>query len=175
MPTAHSIEAPSDWVRRWASVLAPGSRVLDVAGGMGRHSRYLAALGHRVTLVDVSNVAVTHASQITPPVQAVLADLENAPWPFSTAQFDAMVVTNYLWRNLFPDLLRSLAPGGVLIYETFARGQETIGRPSRPEFLLERAELLRICQGMHILAYEDLRLNAPERFVQRICARLVPR
>jgi SAM-dependent methyltransferase len=175
MHTAHGTERPSDWVQRWATVLSPGSRVLDVAGGMGRHSRYLAALGHRVTLVDVSSPAVANASQINPSVQAVQADLENAAWPFAPAQFDAVVVTNYLWRSLFPPLLTSLAPEGVLIYETFARGQEAIGRPSRPEFLLERAELLRHCQGMHVLAYEDLRLSNPDRFVQRICARVLPR
>jgi SAM-dependent methyltransferase len=175
MNLSHGHEPPSGWVRRWASVLAPSSRVLDVAGGMGRHSRYLAALGHYVTLVDVSSAAVANAAQISPHVHAVLADLENDPWSFSPAQFDAVVVSNYLWRSLFPNVLACLAPGGVLIYETFARGQETIGRPSRPEFLLERAELLRICQDMHILAYEDLRLTEPERFVQRICARVLPR
>jgi SAM-dependent methyltransferase len=172
---SHGAEPPSDWVRRWTPVLAPNSRVLDVAGGMGRHSRYLASVGHRVTLVDVSSAAVANAHQIAPPVQAVQADLENAAWPFAPAQFDAVVVTHYLWRSIFPDLLKSLDAGGVLIYETFARGQETIGRPSRPEFLLERGELLRLCQDMHVLAYEDLRLSEPDRFVQRICARVLVR
>ena len=167
---AHADSAPSDWVSRWADLVSPQSAVLDLAGGMGRHSRFFAQRGCRVTLVDVSPVAVANAGNIEG-VTALQADLENGPWPFTQAQFDAIVVTNYLWRALFTNILASLKPGGLLIYETFARGQETIGRPSRAEFLLERGELLRVCGELHVLAYEDLRLNAPDRFVQRICAR----
>lgn len=169
--TAGPIELPpSEWVLRWAALVRPESEALDLAGGMGRHARVLAGQGCQVTLVDVSAAAVAHASHIEG-ITPLLADLENAPWPFAPAQFDAIVVTNYLWRPLLGPLLVSLRPAGLLIYETFARGQETIGRPSRPEFLLEPGELLRVCQGMQVLAYEDLRLANPDRFVQRICAR----
>ena len=88
----------------------------------------------------------------------------------SYRQFDAVVVTNYLWRPLFPTLLASLAPGGVLIYETFAAGNETVGKPSRPDFLLQPGELLLLCKNLHVVAFEDGFLNNPDRFVQRIAA-----
>ena len=84
-----------------------------------------------------------------------MADLENGPWPLAGERFDAVVVTNYLWRPLMPSLLASLADGGVLIYETFALGNEAFGRPSNPDFLLRPGELLRCCRGLHVVAYED--------------------
>jgi SAM-dependent methyltransferase len=102
------------------------------------------------------------------------ADIENAPWPLlvngSPQQFGAIVVTNYLWRPLLPTLLQSLEPGGVLLYETFAQGNEIVGRPSRPEFLLRHGELLEICQDLYTVAYEEGYLDHPPRFVQRIAA-----
>jgi SAM-dependent methyltransferase len=167
---AHVESPPSDWVLRWAAGVAAGATVLDVAGGTGRHARVFASQGCQVTLVDISAAALSQARQITG-VEVMQADLESAPWPFQAAQFDAVVVTNYLWRPRFENLLASLKPGGLLIYETFASGQETIGRPSRPEFLLEPGELLQRCEALHVLAYENLRLSNPDRFVQRICAR----
>jgi hypothetical protein len=85
-------------------------------------------------------------------------------------QFDAVVVTNYLWRPLWPTLRDSLAPGGVLIYETFAAGQETVGKPSRPDFLLQSGELLNLCAGLRVIAFEDGFIDNPPRFVQRIAA-----
>jgi SAM-dependent methyltransferase len=166
----HADSAPSEWVLRWAGLVSPPSQVLDLAGGMGRHAQVFADRGCRVTLADRSEAAMANARHLLN-VTPVQADLENQPWPFQPGQFDAIVVTHYLWRALFANILASLRPGGLLIYETFARGQETIGRPSDPEFLLERGELLRVCTGLHVLAYEDLRLRNPDRFVQRICAR----
>jgi hypothetical protein len=84
--------------------------------------------------------------------------------------FDAVIITNYLWRPLAPQILASLAPHGVLIYETFAMGNETVGRPSRPDFLLRHGELLHMCAGLHIVAYENGFIDAPARFVQRVVA-----
>ena len=89
-------------------------------------------------------------------------------------QYDAVVVTNYLWRPLLPTLLASLAPGGVLLYETFAVGHETLGRPSRPDFLLKAGELLEVCKYLHTVAYENGILQNPSRFVQRIAAVRLP-
>lgn len=100
----------------------------------------------------------------------MVADIENGPWPFAGRQFDALVVTNYLWRPLIPTLLGSLAPGGVLIYETFTQGNETVGKPSRPDFLLRPGELLEMCHKLRVVAFEDGCQNAPARFVQRIAA-----
>ena len=98
------------------------------------------------------------------------ADLEGAPWPLPGERFDAVLVTHYLWRPLWTDLLASLAIGGVLIYETFALGNESVGKPSNPAFLLRPGELLQAAQGLRVLGYEDGFHAAPERFVQRLCA-----
>jgi hypothetical protein len=98
------------------------------------------------------------------------ADLENQPWPLFGQQFAGMVVTNYLWRPLWQDLLACLRPSGVLIYETFAVGNETVGKPSNPDFLLRTGELLDLCQGLQTVAYENGFCERPDRFVQRIVA-----
>ncbi len=112
--------------------------------------------------------------QCPPSAQTLCADLENAPWPLLhkgvPRQFDAVVVTNYLWRALFPVIAQSLAPGGVLIYETFASGNETVGKPSRPDFLLKPGELLTAFPSLRTLAFEDGFVSAPDRFVQRLVA-----
>lgn len=167
----HGTEAPSAWVQRWTHLVRPGGTMLDVACGHGRHMRWFASQGHVVTGIDRSPEAIAAVASLGTAMQA---DIENAPWPLlkddQPRTFDAVVVTNYLWRPLFPTLLASLAPGGVLIYETFTVGNETVGKPSRPDFLLQPGELLRVCAGLRIVAYEDGYQAAPERFVQRIVA-----
>ncbi len=163
----HGTETPSDWLQRWSHLIAPGSTVLDVACGAGRHMHHLAALGHRVTGVDRNPDALALARAFGP---VICADIENGPWPFAGQAFGGVVVTNYLWRPLLPTLVNSVAPGGVLIYETFATGNESVGRPSRPDFLLQPGELLRVTEGLHTVAYEDGFEASPDRFVQRIVA-----
>ncbi|WP_169169310.1 bifunctional 2-polyprenyl-6-hydroxyphenol methylase/3-demethylubiquinol 3-O-methyltransferase UbiG [Acidovorax sp. SRB_24] len=163
----HGSETPSDWVRRWSHLVPPGAPVLDVACGLGRHLRWFALRGHPVTGVDRAPQAAEAAAAVG---EAVCADIENGPWPFAGRQFGAVVVTNYLWRPLWPTLVASVAPGGVLLCETFASGNETVGRPSRPDFLLQPGELLATCAGLRVVAYEDGYLDAPARFVQRIAA-----
>lgn len=163
----HGTEAPSDWVQRWTHLVPDGGAVLDVACGWGRHMRWFAQRGHPVTGVDRSPEAVAAAASAG---EAVYADIEDGPWPFAGRVFAGVVVTNYLWRPLMPDILRSIAPGGVLIYETFAVGHEAVGKPSRPEFLLHTGELLRLCQELRVVAFEDGFLDEPPRFVQRIVA-----
>lgn len=163
----HGTQPPSLWIQKWAHLVAPQGTVLDVACGAGRHMQFLAERGHAVTGVDRSPEAIEAAR---PWGHTLLADIENGPWPFPDLTFDALVVTNYLWRALLPTLLASLAPGGVLLYETFAAGNETVGKPSRADFLLQPGELLRVCQGLRVVAYEDGFLDDPTRFVQRIAA-----
>lgn len=171
VPALHGTEAPSAWVQRWSPLVRPGGSVLDVACGHGRHMRWFAQRDHPVTGVDRSPEAIAAVASLG---TALVADIESGPWPLlqdgQPRAFDAVVVTNYLWRALFPVLLQSLAPGGVLIYETFAAGNETVGKPSRPDFLLQPGELLRTCAGLRVVAYEDGFLAQPERFVQRIVA-----
>jgi len=159
---------PSPWVQRFGSRLAPGSQVLDVACGAGRHVRWFAQRGCRVTAVD-------RDAQALEPLRAIadvqVADLEQGAWPLPGCRFDAVVVTHYLWRDLWPALLASVAPQGWFIYETFAVGQETIGRPSNPDFLLRPGELLEVVRGtLRVVAYEDGFLPDPDRFMQRIAA-----
>ena len=129
--------------------------------------RFLASLGHSLTGIDRDPEAI---ATVAPLGEAIQADIETGPWPLQQRTFDAVVVTHYLWRPLMAQILASLNPQGVLIYETFATGNETVGKPSRPDFLLRHGELLQVCQGMHIVAYEDGFLDSPERFVQRIVA-----
>lgn len=172
--TLHGDEAASAWVRRWSHLLPAGASVLDVACGRGRHTRWLHALGHRVTALDRSAEALAAIGLPAERFETVLADIEGGPWPLDGRQFDALVVTNYLWRPLLPTLLASIAPGGVLIYETFAAGNETVGKPSRPDFLLQPGELLQVCRTLRTVAYEDGFEAGSEgsngRFVQRIAA-----
>nr|WP_181360469.1 class I SAM-dependent methyltransferase [Variovorax sp. WS11] len=159
--------SPSPWVVRWSHLLAPGTTVLDVACGAGRHMDWFAQHGHAVTGVDRAPEAIASSVRFG---RALLADIEDGPWPFAGQVFGAVVVTNYLWRARLPDIVAAVAPGGVLLYETFAAGNETIGKPSRPDFLLQPGELLAACAGLRVVAYEDGLLAEPERFVQRIAA-----
>lgn len=163
----HGTESPSPWVRRWSHLVPAGAAVLDVACGFGRHLRWFAGRGHAVAGVDRSPEAVASVAELG---EAVQADIENGPWPFDGRTFGGVIVTNYLWRPLLPAIVAAVAPGGVLIYETFAAGNETVGKPSRPDFLLRPGELLAACAGLRIVAYEDGFLDGPPRFVQRIAA-----
>jgi SAM-dependent methyltransferase len=163
----HGTQVASPWVQRWSHLVPPGGTVLDVACGHGRHMRWFAGRGQAVIGVDRSPDAIVAVAGLG---TAVEADIENDPWPFADAVFDAVVVTNYLWRPLLPTLVASVAEGGVLIYETFAIGNESVGKPSRPDFLLQPGELLRSCTGLNVVAYEDGFCDHPERFVQRIAA-----
>jgi SAM-dependent methyltransferase len=166
----HGLEAPSQWVQRWSHLVKPGGLVLDVACGYGRHAHWFYERNHPVAVVDRAQSAIDSIALRTPACEAVVADIENGPWPFAGRQFDAVVVTNYLWRPLMQTLLASLSPGGVLIYETFAQGNETVGKPSRPDFLLRPGELLEVCKSLRIVAFEDGYQEAPARYLQRIAA-----
>jgi SAM-dependent methyltransferase len=162
---------PSPWVLRWSGLAAPGGTLLDVACGGGRHLRWFHARGHRVTGVDRSAEALgTLAALARDGAELVEADIEAGPWPFAGRTFDIVVVTHYLWRPRLSDIVAAVAPGGVLVYETFAAGNEAFGRPTRPDFLLRPGELLEACRDLHVVAYEHGFLEAPARVVQRIAA-----
>jgi len=165
-PPHASLDA-SPWVRRWSHLVPSGANVLDVACGSGRHLRWFDERGCRVTGVDRDAAALAPLAAIG---EVVVADIENGPWPFEARRFDAVVVTNYLWRALLPKLVEALADRGVLIYETFAEGNASVGKPSNPDFLLRHGELLRVAADLRVVAYEDGVLDTPERFVQRLVA-----
>lgn len=162
--------APSAWVRRWASLIPAAGAVLDLATGSGRHAVYLAGLGYRVAAVDI-DLAASAAVRDTAGVDWRRHDLEQGDWPFAPGGHAGVVVTCYLHRPLFPHLLDTLAPGGVLIYETFALGQERYGRPRNPAHLLLPGELLEFARGrLRVVAYEDVTEAEPPRRMQRLCA-----
>lgn len=168
----HASPKASAWVLRWCDLVDAGAAVLDVACGGGRHALLFAARGHAVKAVDRDAGAIA-ALKGHPGIEALQADIEGGPWPYSDETFGAIVVANYLHRPLLPVLVDALAPGGVLIYETFAQGNERFGRPSNPAFLLQPGELLEAVRGrLRVIAYEDLRVDDPKpAMVQRICAR----
>ena len=168
----HGRGAPSSWITRFAGEIEPGGAVLDLACGGGRHSLYLLQCGHPVTACDI-DVSALADIQEEAGLETVAADLESDAWPFSKRQFAAIVVTNYLHRPLLPDILAALTPGGLLLYETFAAGNERFGRPRNPAYLLKRGELSPgILAGLTILAYEDVITDEPSpAAVQRVCAR----
>jgi SAM-dependent methyltransferase len=168
---AHADLAPSPWVTRFGVLVQPGGPVLDVACGRGRHARWFAGRGHPVTAVDRDAVALEALTGLAG-VTTRMADLEAGTWPYIARRFAAVVVTNYLYRPLFPALLDALDPDGVLIYETFAEGNQAYGRPTNPDFLLRRGELLETVHGrLRVQAYEDGLVEAPRpAVVQRICA-----
>ena len=168
MSAVHASMEPSAWVQRWSHLVAQDACVLDVACGSGRHLRWFAQRGCRVTGVDRDAAALD--SSRGSGAELIQADIENGPWPLAQRRFDAVVVTNYLWRALLPRIVDSVDAGGVLIYETFALGNERFGKPSNPDFLLRPGELLTLVEGLRVVAFEDGFATAPERCVQRIVA-----
>ncbi|KZD12648.1 class I SAM-dependent methyltransferase [Oceanibaculum pacificum] len=162
----------SAWVRRFAALVPAGGTVLDVAAGGGRHARLFRALGHPVVALDRDITGLADLAT-DPQAEIVALDLEDgSPWPYRGEHFAGIVVTNYLWRPLLPDLVAATAPGGALIYETFALGNERFGKPSNPDFLLRPGELLDAVRGrFRVIAYEDVEVSSPKpALVQRIAA-----
>ncbi len=180
---AHELSATSAWVRRFAPMITSGGRVLDLACGSGRHTLLLADLGYRVLALDRDGVALACVGDAVAGkrwggasgashVELLQIDIEAAAWPFGDAEFDGVVVTNYLHRPLMPLLSGCLRHGGVLIYETFGLGNERHGRPANPDFLLARDELLvQFGPWLTVVAFEQGLVDAPaSAVVQRLCA-----
>jgi SAM-dependent methyltransferase len=169
---------PAPWVVRFAPEVAPDGKVLDLACGGGRHGRLFLTRGHKVCFLDIDLAGIADLAG-QPDAELLQADLEHAHWPFPAKedkgerQFDAIVVVNYLWRPLFPQLVAALAPTGLLLYETFMQGHERIGRPTNPDYLLARDELFeRLKESCDILAFEQGWQETPSPAMrQRICAR----
>jgi len=174
VPGAHSSLQPSPWVQRFLPLLPPGRPVLDLACGSGRHSLLLLEWGFRVTALDRDVSRIEEVMSLHPGTLEFLeADLERGgPYPLRGRHFGGVIVTNYLHRPILSDIVANLEKSGVLIYETFAVGNERYGKPSNPEFLLKPGELLAAVHGLlQVKAYEDLIVDDPRpAAVQRICA-----
>ena len=172
--TATAAATASAWVQSWSHLVAPAARVLDVACGSGRHVRWFVQHGCHVTGVDRDPAAQALTRGLSDRTEIVIADIESGPWPLEGRRFDAVIVTNYLWRALLPTLVASVELGGVLIYETFAAGNESVGKPSNPAFLLGSGELLAAVATLRVVAFEDgfepAGHHGAARFVQRIVA-----
>ena len=170
--------AGSPWILRWLDRLPRGASVLDFAAGSGRHARAAAERGLQVLAVDRDEQALARLpdgqAAGSPTIRSRAVDLESGPWPFAAHErFDAVVVANYLFRPRFALLASLLAPGGLLVYETFAQGNERYGRPSNPAFLLAPGELFERAQraGLTVLAYEAGLVQRPSpAAIQRVCA-----
>ncbi|MDX1580495.1 MAG: methyltransferase domain-containing protein, partial [Alphaproteobacteria bacterium] len=166
----HDTSTPSNWVVKHARRIKPGGDILDIASGQGRHTRYLLGLGYRVMALDLNIEPLTDLDD-NPDAAVMAADLENGPWPLGNATFDGIVVVNYLWRPLFPHIRDAIAPGGVVIYETFQHGNEAFGRPSNPDFLLKENELREEFADFDILDFEAGEEGGDRPTVkQKICA-----
>jgi SAM-dependent methyltransferase len=169
---AHGALQPSAWMKRFAHLVPRGARLLDLACGTGRHARYFAASGCRVVAVDRDPVALATMAGVAG-IETRTIDLETGHWPLAGERFNAVVVANYLHRPLLAPLLATLSDDGVLLYETFARGNEAFGRPASPDFLLERDELLRLVgDRLVVIAFEQGRIASDGRaaVVQRLAA-----
>ncbi len=162
----------SPWVARFARLIPAGGEVLDLACGSGRHTRLLVRMGYRVEAVDRSAELLAGVAGEAG-VTTRQADLEGGPWPYFGRAFEGIVVTNYLWRPLFPHLFSCLGDGGVLIYETFMAGNERFGKPSNPEYLLRNGELLDLLhKRFTVIAFEQGEVEKPwPAVVQRIVVR----
>ncbi|HEX6092377.1 MAG TPA: methyltransferase domain-containing protein [Dongiaceae bacterium] len=163
---------PSPWVLRHAGLVPAGRAVLDLACGSGRHTLVFLAGGHPVTAVDrdLSGIA---ALEDWPGLTALEVDLEaGAPWPFAAGSFGGVVVTNYLHRPILAGIVAAVEPGGALIYETFAAGNEAFGKPTNPDFLLQPGELLEAVRGrLEVVAYEHRIVSQPRQAkIQRLAA-----
>lgn len=162
----------SPWVLRFAGRIPPGGAVADIACGGGRHGRLFLERGHPVTFVDIDTSGVTDLKE-KPGVEIVAEDLEGGgAWPLEGRRFAGVVVTNYLWRPVLPNIVDLVAPGGLLIYETFARGNEAYGRPRNPDFLLGPGELIEAVRGrLTVVAYGQQVVAEPRpAVIQHIAA-----
>jgi SAM-dependent methyltransferase len=161
-PAKHlRITSPSPWIVRYSSTIPPGGHVLDLACGGGRHSGHLLDQGYRVTAADKDTSTISERLEGRKNLTIITADLETGDDPFANEgslggqKFNGIIAVNYLYRPLMMALINALKPGGVLLYETFARGNEVYSRPRNPDHLLRSGELLDLAAGrLQVLAYE---------------------
>lgn len=171
--TEHTAGAPSPWIARFAPLVPKGGAVADIACGGGRHGRLFLDRGHPVLFADRDVTKVAELAGVAG-VEILEADFESGgDWPLTGRQFAGVVVTNYLWRPILPKIVDLVGPGGVLLYETFAEGNEAYGRPRNPDFLLKPGELFEAVRGrLEAIAYGQAVVDRPRpAVIQHIAAR----
>lgn len=175
MKTKPSQQAPSTWIAQHAHLIPENGHILDLACGKGRHTRFFLQKGHAVTAVDIDLGGVADLATV-PDTTLIEADLENAAWPLAGRQYDAVIVCNYLHRPILNHIFQVVAPGGLLLYDTFAAGNERFGRPRNPAFLLQADELLRLTRDDFVArAYQHGRVDTPRPAIrQSLCAIRTP-
>lgn len=169
----HGQTAPSPWVLRFSEQIPAGGEVIDIACGAGRHGRVFLESGHPVTFVDVDTEALDDLGG-RDDVAIIETDLETEGfWPFTGHAYAGVIVTNYLWRPILPAIIDLVGPGGMLIYETFAVGNEAFGKPSNPDYLLKPDELRDAVDGkLEIVEFEQVEVETPKpAVIQHIAAR----
>ncbi len=160
----------SNWVKYCLKKIPNKKGIaLDLACGRGKHSLFLSSYGYNVLAVDINKEYLDSFNNklITKKVK----DIENIRnWPIDKIKFDVVLVTNFLNRAIFPLIIKSINKGGYLIYETFSEGQQHIGKPSNPDYILQRRELINLCFKIEIIAFEEIHTNNPinNSFKQRI-------
>ncbi len=166
-----AVSAPSEWVTAWGAGVPEGGEVLDIAAGRGRHAAWFCGRGYQVTAIDRDISGLSPMAEL----MVIEADLEDGrPWPLGGRRFAAVVMVNYLWRPILPAICSAVAPGGRLIVETFAMGNEAHGRPRNPAFLLRPGELLNACRtaGLAVAAYGHGKIslkNGQTAIKQQVC------
>lgn len=171
--TTHGPTEPSPWILRFSDEIPAGGEVIDIACGSGRHGRLLLEKGHPVTFVDIDTEGLDDLGGRSD-VAIIETDLETEGfWPFTGHAYDGVIVTNYLWRPILPKIVDLVAPGGLLLYETFAAGNEAFGKPKNPDYLLKAEELLSAVDGkLEVLAFEQVEIETPKpAVIQHIAAR----
>ena len=162
---------PSEWIREHTKLISPGGSVLDLACGSGRHTSFLLKRGNNVTALD-RDISQLKDVPETKNLKILEHDLEGAlRWPFAPQAFDGIIVANYLYRPLFSEIVKSLAPQGILIYQTFAVGNEKYGHPRNPQYLLSKDELLQVFgKRLHVVKYSHGLIKRPfPAVMQSIC------
>ena len=169
------ISQPLPFIAKWLPDDLKAMNVLDYACGGGRHGKLAMERGAHVTFADIDLEGLSEFA-INENVSLLQADLEDERrWPFKGRQYDVVIVTNYLYRPRLSDIFELVKPGGIILYRTFAQGNEVFGRPKNPEFLLQTNELHGVAQkNFSILHYEQGEVDTPNpAVIQRLVAQRI--
>ena len=139
---------PAPWLVANVDLIPREGTVLDVAAGNGRNAIYLATQGYRVRAIDRDAHAL---ASLPAEIATEMIDLESGNVSLGSRCYSAVLVFNYLHRPLLPTIVDAVAPGGVLIYETFTTAQASRGRPRNPDFLLQPGELSALVAPLQVI------------------------